>query len=142
MSNHGERGASCGGRIESLEKIKSFTDLRAWKEAHALAVELYQSTESFPKEELFGITSQMRRAAVSITSNIAEGFSRGGYKEKTRFYTMALGSNTELQNQLLVARDVNYLENESFKKLADRAVSVNKILNGLIKTSKSRSRDL
>lgn len=75
----------------------------------------------------------MRRCVVSITSNIAEGFSRQGIKEKIQFYYMALGSLTELQNQLLVARDVGYLPKEKFNELAKQTVEVNKLINGLIK---------
>lgn len=76
----------------------------------------------------------MRRCVVSITSNIAEGFSRQGIKEKIQFYYMALGSLTELQNQLLVARDVGYLPKEKFNELAKQTVEVNKLINGLIKS--------
>lgn len=79
----------------------------------------------------------MRRCAVSITSNIAEGFSRQSYKEKLQFYSMALGSVTELQNQLLVARDVGFITKEQFQEIAEQSVKVHKIINGLIKKSKS-----
>jgi len=78
----------------------------------------------------------MRRAAISITSNIAEGFSRQGLKEKIQFYYMSLGSLTELQNQLLIARDVGYLSKEKFQDLAQRTVEVGKVVNGLIKSLK------
>lgn len=79
---------------------------------------------------------QLRRAAVSFTSNIAEGFSRGSYKEKAQFYYISLGSLTEVQNQLLVARDIGYLSEEKFIEIAEQTVKVNKITNGLIKKSK------
>ena len=118
------------------EKIKTFTDLHTWQEAHKLALMIYKATKDFPKEELFGLISQMRRAAVSITSNIAEGFSRQSYKEKIQFYCMAQGSNTELQNQLLVAKDINYISREKFSEIAEQSVKVHKLLNGLIKKSK------
>lgn len=118
-------------------KIRSFTDLRVWQEAHKLALMVYEITRSFPKEEMFGLTSQMRRAVVSISSNIAEGFSRQYYSEKTQFYTTAQGSNTELQNQLLLARDINYLAKKEFSPAAVQSMYVQKILNGLIKKSKS-----
>ena len=121
----------------SVKKIKSFTDLNTWKEAHQLALMIYKITEDFPKKEMFGLTSQLRRAAVSITSNIAEGFSRQSYKEKIHFYHIAQGSNTELQSQLLIARDINYLAPEEFSKSAKQSVEVHKLLNGLIKKSKS-----
>lgn len=120
-----------------LSKIRSFTDLNAWKEGHKLVIMIYHATERFPKEESFGLTAQIRHAAVSLTSNIAEGFSRGSYKEKVQFYSIALGSLTEIQNQLLIAKDIGYLTNkESFKKIANQTVEVSKVTNGLIKKSK------
>jgi four helix bundle protein len=114
-------------------KIKSFTDLDTWKEAHKLVIEIYKLTKDFPNEEKFGLVNQMRRAAVSITSNIAEGFSRQSLKEKVQFYFMSKGSNIELQNQLLIAKDVNYLNKEAFDGVAGQSVTVNKLINGLIK---------
>ncbi len=119
------------------KKVKSFVDLDAWKEGHRLVIEIYTLTREFPKEEVFGIVSQMRRCAVSITSNIAEGFSRQSSKEKIQFYRVSLGSLTELQNQLLIARDVGYLASSAFKKQADQTVKVQKIINGLIKYLKN-----
>lgn len=126
---------------QESRKIKSFTDLRAWQKGHNLVLEIYKITAQFPKEEQFGLTSQLRRAAVSFTSNIAEGFSRNSYKEKAQFYSMALGSLTELQNQLLVARDLDYLTKEKFNRIANDTIIVNKITNGLIKSSRSLIRD-
>lgn len=125
--------------MEHQKKIESFTDLVVWKEAHGLVLSVYLFTKSFPKEEMFGLVSQMRRSAVSITSNIAEGFSRQSYKEKIQFYYIARGSLTELQNQLLIARDVKYLPQEVFKESAEKSVQVLKIMNGLIKASKNHS---
>lgn len=122
-------------------KIKSFTDLNAWKEAHSLVLEVYEITKEFPKEEQFGLTNQIRRAIVSVTSNIAEGFSRNSYKEKSQFYSMSLGSLTEVQNQLLIARDLKYLSKEKFSNLAEKSVTVSKLLNGLIKKSKTMIHD-
>lgn len=117
--------------MQKKKKIKSFTDLYAWQEAHKLVLIVYKETESFPQKEIFCLTQQMRRAVISITSNIAEGFSRQTNKEKYQFYSMALGSVTELQNQLLVAKDVGYLGKEIFSKLADQTVIVHKLINGL-----------
>lgn len=122
---------------QEARKIKSFTDLVAWQEGHRLVLEIYQVTKTFPKEEQFGLTNQLRRAIVSITSNIAEGFSRNSYKEKAQFYSIALGSLTEAQSQLLIARDVGFLRRDIFMNLADKTVLVNKLVNGLIKKSKS-----
>lgn len=121
---------------QELGKIRSFTDLDAWKEGHRLVIAIYTNTKHFPKEEQFGLTSQIRRCAVSITSNIAEGFSRQFYREKVQFYSVALGSVTELQNQLLIARDVGYISNETFHEIADQSIKTHKIINGLIRKSK------
>lgn len=118
-------------------KIKSFTDLRAWQEGHKLVLDIYSATETFPQKEQFALTSQLRRAVVSITSNIAEGFSRNSLKEKIQFYSMALGSLTEVQNQLLIAKDVKYLQNSLFDKIAQQTTLVSKVLNGLIKSIKN-----
>jgi len=117
--------------------IRDFKDLRAWQEGHVLVIDIYRVTKIFPKEELFGLSSQMRRCAVSITSNIAEGFSRTSYKDKIHFYVMAQGSLTELQNQLLIARDTGMLEKIMFDKLYVHSISVHKIISGLIKTSRN-----
>lgn len=119
-------------------RIQSFTDLDAWKKGHELVLMVYKITKSFPNEEVFGLTIQMRRSAVSITSNIAEGFSRQTHKEKVQFYSIALGSVTELQNQLLIAKDVGYLSDEKFQQAAKQSVTVHKIINGLIKGSRSK----
>lgn len=123
--------------MEKNVKIQSFTDLNAWKIGHEVVLLVYKYTKEFPKEEIFGLTSQMRRCAVSITSNIAEGFSRYSWKEKHQFYRTALGSLTELQNQLLVSRDVDYLSNSDFQFIASKSIDVSKLLNGLLKKSSS-----
>lgn len=120
-------------------KIRSFTDLNAWKEGHKLVLMIYEITKKFSKEEMFGLTNQLRRAAVSITSNIAEGFSRQSYKEKAHFYSTSLGSTTEVQNQILIAKDVKYINNNEFQKIAEQTIIVHKLINGLIKGSKNHN---
>ncbi len=122
--------------LSMSNKIKSFTDLISWKKSHQLVLDIYKITKEFPKEEIFGLTNQMRRCSVSITSNIAEGFSRKFKKEKVYFYRISLGSLTELQNQLLIARDVGYLKNEDFKKISEKTIECHKLINGLIKSAK------
>jgi four helix bundle protein len=119
------------------KKISRFTDLFAWQESHKLVLRIYAATRSFPKEELFGLTNQMRRAAVSITSNIAEGFGRHSYKEKVQFYHLAKGSINEVKNQLLIARDVNYLNKPVFEAILKQADISDRILQGLIAKTKS-----
>ena len=120
-------------------KIKSFRDLRVWVLGKEIVKDIYRVTGSFPKEEIFGLTNQMRRAAVSITSNIAEGFSRPSYKDKAHFYSISLGSTTELQDQLLIAKDAGFLSEKNFSVAEAQSVSVHKLLNGLIKKSKTYS---
>ncbi len=116
---------------QNKAKIKSFIDLYTWKEGHKLVLMIYNATDNFPQKEVFGLVSQMRRCAVSITSNIAEGFSRSTNKDKYQFYSIAQGSLTELQNQLLIARDVGFLNTEKFQEIAKQTVVVNKLINGL-----------
>jgi four helix bundle protein len=117
-------------------RIKSFTNLIVWNKGHQLVIEIYGITSKFPPKETFSLVDQMRRAVVSVTSNIAESFNRQTNKEKVQFYYMALGSLSELQNQLLIAKDVGYLETEKFRKLAGKTIELSKLLNGLIKSVK------
>ena len=121
------------------EKIRSFTDLNAWKEGHKLVLMIYKITDNFPDKEKFGLTSQMRRCVISITSNIAEGFSRRGNKEKIQFYYISLGSLTELQNQLLIGRGIEFIKEKDFLKIAKQTTIVQKITNGLIKATKNNN---
>ena len=116
----------------------SFTQLFAWQEGHVLVLSIYQIVKTFPRDELFALTSQMRRAAISITSNIAEGYSRKSYKEKIQFYYMSLGSLTELQNQLYRAKDICYISPDEFVSILNQTIKVHKIITGLIIASKNR----
>jgi four helix bundle protein len=118
--------------------IHKFTDLNAWKEAHSLVLITYKEVSTFPKTEQFGLIGQMKRAAVSISSNIAEGFSRQGNKEKLQFYFVAKGSLTELENQITIARDLTYLDSKGYQQLASQIETVGKLLTGLIKCIRSR----
>lgn len=117
--------------------IKEFTDLMAWQEGHKLVILIYTITKKFPKEEMYSLTDQMRRSASSITSNIAEGFGRQGYREKIQFYYIAHGSLTELKNQILIAKDVTYLTNDQFQEIKKQADLAHKLLQGLITKSKT-----
>lgn len=118
-------------------RINSFTDLKAWQEGHKLAIMIYQITKKFPREEIYGLISQMQRAAVSITSNIAEGFGRQTYKEKVQFYYQSQGSLTELKDQILIAKDINYFAKEDFDKLVFQINTTHQLLQGLIKKTKT-----
>ena len=115
----------------------SYKDLHVWQEGHVLVVEIYKITRNFPKEEVFGLTHQIRRAAVSITSNISEGFNRISHKEKLQFYSISLGSLAELENQMLIAKDVGYLHPGVSDKIELQLTIVQKLLNGLIRKIKS-----
>lgn len=125
--------------MEETQKIRSFIDLDAWKQSHQLVISIYQLTKNFPREETYSLTDQMKRCSVSISSNIAEGFSRRSKKEKIQFYYMAKGSLTELQNQLLVAKDVEYISREQFNEIAEHSVRVHKLINGLIRSLSPKS---
>lgn len=119
-----------------MKKIKNFTDLIAWEEGHKLVLLTYKITGNFPRKEMYSLVDQMRRCVVSITSNIAESFSRQNLKEKIQFYYISLGSITELQNQLIIAKDVNYINKEDFNNLTEQTIKVSKLINGLIKNLK------
>lgn len=95
---------------------KSFQDLDTWREAHKLAIGIYKLVEKFPEREKFGLISQMTRSAVSVPSNIAEGFNRESNKEKIQFYATARGSAAELQSQLLIARDIGIVSGSACNK--------------------------
>lgn len=115
-------------------KIKNFYELDAWKKNHRTCLEIYKITESFPRDENYGVTSQIRRAASSVGANIAEGFARFHYKDKIRFYYHARGSVAECQNFLILARDLGYINNEECEKLGKESNEIAKLINGLIRS--------
>ncbi len=118
-------------------KIKSSTDLDSWKEAHSFAIFVYRISKKFPDEEKFGLTNQIRRAAVSIVSNIAEGFGRSTQKDKVNFYAMAKSSLFEVQSQLLIAKDLSYMTKEEFTDIAEKSLVVSKLIAGLSRSAAS-----
>lgn len=122
---------------QPMAKAKSFSDLIAWREAHAFVLLVYRTTKKFPKDEMFGLTSQMRRAAVSITSNIAEGFVRQSKADKLHFYSMALSSLSEVLSQNFIAKDVEYFLKDDFTAVVDQGDRVGKFLNGLMRGIKT-----
>ena len=121
-----------------MDKIKDFQDLRVWQQAHDLVLMIYRITKDFPKHEMYGLASQMQRSAVSVTSNIAEGFGRYSAAEKVRFYNVAGASLTELQNQLIIAKDVEYVVRDIFAEIYERSIKVHMMNNKLIKVTKNR----
>ena len=102
------------------EKIKNFQDLRIWQEAIEVVKDVYILTKKFPKEELYGLTSQMRRSAVSIPSNIAEGFRRYHNKEYKQFLYIALGSCAELETQIIIANELDYTKDNSKTEVIEK----------------------
>lgn len=119
-----------------MNKIQTYEDLIAWQKAHVLVLAVYKLTQSFPKDELFGLTSQLRRAAVSITSNIVEGFKRHSNTEKIRFYNISEASCEEVHYQLRLAHELSY--SETFH-LREQAREISKIIAGLITSIRSKS---
>ncbi len=113
--------------------MKDFRDIKAWSKAHQLAVAVYETTAGFPKDEQYGLTSQIRRAAGSIPANIAEGCGRDGDAELSRFCRIAMGSASELEYHLLLARDLKYLKTDEHKKLEDGLIEVKRMLATFIR---------
>src|SRR3989338_174527 len=116
------------------KSINNFYELDAWQKAHELTLEVYRVTKTFPPHEQFGITSQLQRASSSITANIAEGFARYHFKDKARFYYQSRGSVAEVQNFLLLARDLEFIDERTCKELGELANDVRQMLNGLIRS--------
>lgn len=113
-------------------KTKSFTDLIVWKKSHKIVLTIYKITLTWPNNEKYALSDQIKRSSISISSNIAEGFYRQSKKEKIHFYFISLSSLAELQNQLLIARDVGYLKKDLFNKLSQDSIEIAKMLNTLI----------
>lgn len=107
-------------------------DLLVWNKAHELALDVYKVTKDYPKAEQYGLASQMRRAAVSIPSNIVEGRGRGTSNEFKRFLLIARGSLEELKYQILLSNDLNYIDKKMYVTLQDKAKEVGRLLNGFI----------
>jgi four helix bundle protein len=118
--------------------IRNFYDLDAWKKGHLLVIEVYKITADFPKEETYGVKSQLRRAASSITANIAEGFARYHFKDKIKFYYNSRGSAAEVQNFLFLAKDIGYIDAKVCKMLEEKISEVGKLINGLIKSTEEQ----
>jgi four helix bundle protein len=113
--------------------MKDFKELKVWKKAHKLTLAVYKGTRSFPKEELYGLTSQMRRSCSSIPTNIAEGCGRSGDAELRRFLHIAMGSASELQYHVLLARDLGLLDELTHDRLANDVSVIKRMLTSFIK---------
>lgn len=118
--------------------INSYHDLEVWKRSRALVKTIYELTKHFPKDELFGLTSQMRRAVISIPSNIAEGYSRHGTKDYINFISIAIGSLAELETQLILSCDLKYREEKNVIEAKKDIVSLQKMLNKMRQSLRAR----
>jgi len=112
--------------------MEDFKDLKVWAKAHQLTLAVYRRTRVFPKEEMYGLTSQLRRAAASIGANIAEGCGRRSDGEMKRFLQIARGSASELEYHLLLARDLQLLDNDEFRNLEGKVLEVQRMLASLV----------
>lgn len=129
-----------GAKVEKM--IKSYKDLDVWKKSIDLVKQVYSMTKSFPKEEIYGLTSQMRRCAVSIPSNIAEGKTRQHVNEYIQFLYIGLGSCAELESQIIIAKELGYLNNESQEKIIGELDYIGKMFTNLIKSLRFSSHNL
>ena len=116
-----------------MAKVKKFEEIESWKRARSLTKRIYDATATGPFAKDFGLRDQIRRAAISILSNIAEGFERGGDKEFTQFLSVAKGSSGELRAQLYVALDQQYISVEVFKVLSEDAAEISRLISGFMK---------
>ena len=114
------------------EKIKSFKDLRIWQKGIEIVKDIYMMTKKFPKEELYGLTSQMRRSAISIPSNIAEGFKRYHNKEYKQFLYITLGSSAELETQLIISEELKYINRKEMERICEKLDHLSKMITVLI----------
>jgi len=118
--------------------LKNFKDLKVWQKAYQLCLEIYRITRKFPKEEIYGITSQMRRSAISIPSNIAEGYGRRTKGEYIQSLYIAYGSNCELETQVLLSGDLGFIEKSEFLRIHNEIGDIERMLKGLIKSLNSK----
>ena len=118
--------------------METHKDLRVWRQSIEMVTSIYLMTQSFPKEEMFGLVSQLRRASVSVPSNIAEGYARGTDKEKLHFLRISSGSMSEVETQLILGLNLGYIDQEKYNELSETVTSVWKQLNSLISSIKKR----
>ena len=116
--------------------MNKFKELKVWQKAIKIVTKIYSETSSFPKEEMYGITLQIRRCAISIPSNIAEGAGRESSKDFNRFLSISLGSSFELETQLIISKELEYFNNENFKSIEKELIEIQKMIRGLQKSLK------
>jgi four helix bundle protein len=122
--------------------MRDFRKIQVWEKAHRFALHIYKVTSAFPKDELYGLTSQMRRAAASIPSNIAEGCGRDTQAELARFIHIASGSASELEYHLILAHDLGYIDDEVYPELNSEINEIKRMLNGFEKAVQANSKNL
>lgn len=111
--------------------MQNFRELSVWEKSHTLTLGIYKTTSSYPKEELYGLTSQMRRSASSIPSNIAEGCGRNSQRQLAHFLNIAFGSASELEYQIILSKDLGYISNETYNDFTDKVIEIKKMLSAL-----------
>lgn len=119
--------------------MKNFKELLIWQRSHQLVLDVYLITKSYPKDELYGLTSQIRRSSTSIPTNIAEGCGRNSDAEMSRFLIIAQGSAAELEYQIILSKDLLYISTETFEKLSLELIEIRKMINTFIQKIKLRS---
>lgn len=119
--------------------MQDFRNLIVWQKAHALTLDVYRNTRSFPADERYGLTSQLRRSSVSVSANVAEGCARGSDNDFARFVTVAAGSASETDYHLLLARDLGYLEESTYRQLFGQISEVKRMLNSFERTLRGNS---
>jgi four helix bundle protein len=117
-------------------RVFSFEKLIAWQKGRELAILIYKVTKKFPKDEVFGLTSQMRRCSISIASNLAEGSGRNSFKDKARFTEIAYSSSLELLNQVILCNDFEYINENEYNQIREKITEVNMLIDGLYKSQK------
>jgi four helix bundle protein len=123
--------------IYEADEMQAFRDLKVWEKAHRLALDVYRATAAFPREEIYSLTSQIRRAATSVPANIAEGCGRNGPNELRHFFEMAMGSASELEYHLLLTRDLGFLKDDSYILLHDSVCEVKRMLAAFLQKVRS-----
>src|SRR5271165_2356928 len=122
--------------------MRNYEDLEVWQKAHALTIKLYRLTESFPRTEVFGLTSQIRRAAGLIGANLAEGCGRWGETELARYVQIAMGSASELQNHLRLAKDLGFISADEYQTAIGELTSIRKMLTAFLQTLRRSQKHL
>lgn len=119
--------------------MQDFRKLKVWEKAHSVTLKVYAITKQFPKEEIFGLTSQLRRSAASIPTNIAEGCGRGTRKELSQFLQVAMGSASEMEYLLILAKELNYLGEKVYDQCKQDIIEIRKMLSSLILTLRTKN---